>query len=238
MVTRYLFIFWIKNPAAFHEEFWSRFVNIWVVMFSWAAQITFEVMLATDSYHIHVCTGNAQQMLLNGSSRVLTFNNGIRLFTVLLHTSIFTKIYAYKRKNRKQITNRGSSKFVWLKSLERKSLADITTNIITAICVVAAGVMQLQINFGDVSDDNRYLHYLYEYFYRCQYNQYFMSSFSIDMKVVFTTDFRSVCVYIFGQKGNWQKAGGKMLVKLTVGWFDLLSLHFCWSPFTISENEN
>jgi hypothetical protein len=25
MATRYIYIFWLKNPAAFHDEFWCRF---------------------------------------------------------------------------------------------------------------------------------------------------------------------------------------------------------------------
>ena len=28
-VTRYLFIFWLKNPAAFQSEFWITFFNVW-----------------------------------------------------------------------------------------------------------------------------------------------------------------------------------------------------------------
>ena len=33
-VTRYVFIFWLKNPAAFNDDFWSFFLNIWVVGYS------------------------------------------------------------------------------------------------------------------------------------------------------------------------------------------------------------
>jgi hypothetical protein len=45
MVTRYTFIFWLKNPAAFQDEFWSLFINLWVVGFSWIAQLVFEVII-------------------------------------------------------------------------------------------------------------------------------------------------------------------------------------------------
>ena len=34
LISKYIFIFWLKNPAAFNDDFWSLFVNIWVVSFS------------------------------------------------------------------------------------------------------------------------------------------------------------------------------------------------------------
>jgi hypothetical protein len=30
IVMRYVYIFWLKNPAAFNDEFWSRFIFIWI----------------------------------------------------------------------------------------------------------------------------------------------------------------------------------------------------------------
>ena len=31
MIVQYLLIFWIKNPAAVNDEFWSIFITIWIV---------------------------------------------------------------------------------------------------------------------------------------------------------------------------------------------------------------
>ena len=33
LIVKYIFIFWMKNPENFQDDFWSFFVNIWVVMF-------------------------------------------------------------------------------------------------------------------------------------------------------------------------------------------------------------
>ena len=33
LTVKYIFIFWMKNPANFQDDFWSFLVNIWVVMF-------------------------------------------------------------------------------------------------------------------------------------------------------------------------------------------------------------
>ncbi len=41
VVARYFFVFRLKNPAGFQDEFWYRFVNIWVVGFSTLSQFVF-----------------------------------------------------------------------------------------------------------------------------------------------------------------------------------------------------
>ena len=41
IITRYSSIFWMKNPSAFNDEFWSRFIQIWVYFFSFLSQIVF-----------------------------------------------------------------------------------------------------------------------------------------------------------------------------------------------------
>ena len=33
LIVKYIFIFWMKNPANFQDDFWSFIVNVWVVMF-------------------------------------------------------------------------------------------------------------------------------------------------------------------------------------------------------------
>jgi hypothetical protein len=33
-LARYCFIFWLKNPLAVDDDFWSLFVSIWIVMAS------------------------------------------------------------------------------------------------------------------------------------------------------------------------------------------------------------
>ena len=67
---------------------------------------------------------------------------------------------------RKRATAGMTSKSTWLKDLENLSLADLTSNLVTACCLVLAGLSQLWINFVNILDYNQYPNYLYEYFYR------------------------------------------------------------------------
>jgi hypothetical protein len=36
---RYIFIFWLKNPAAFHDDFWLLFINLWSILFGVVTQL-------------------------------------------------------------------------------------------------------------------------------------------------------------------------------------------------------
>jgi len=37
ILSKYLFIFWLKNPTAFHDDFWSFFYDIWATLLAWTA---------------------------------------------------------------------------------------------------------------------------------------------------------------------------------------------------------
>jgi hypothetical protein len=54
--TRYVFIFWHKNPAIFLDAFWSFFINTWVICFSLLSQSVYAYLpgsiLYINSLHI------------------------------------------------------------------------------------------------------------------------------------------------------------------------------------------
>ena len=37
ILSKYLFIFWLKNPTAFHDDFWSFFYDVWATLLAWTA---------------------------------------------------------------------------------------------------------------------------------------------------------------------------------------------------------
>lgn len=40
-ITRYVFIFWQKNPAIFQNAFWNWLINMWVICFSLLSQLVY-----------------------------------------------------------------------------------------------------------------------------------------------------------------------------------------------------
>jgi hypothetical protein len=33
VISRYIFVFWMKDPLSFQDDFWHIFINIWIVIF-------------------------------------------------------------------------------------------------------------------------------------------------------------------------------------------------------------
>jgi hypothetical protein len=46
LAARYVYIFCLKNPAAFKDEFWSLFCNVIIVIISWTSQLVTFAMTA------------------------------------------------------------------------------------------------------------------------------------------------------------------------------------------------
>ncbi len=61
-VLRYLFIFSIKNPGTFQDEFWNSFINIVVVSFSFLSQVIFACLPGRQPLTYYFCTGNILQV--------------------------------------------------------------------------------------------------------------------------------------------------------------------------------
>ena len=56
-LTKYIFIFWLKNPVAFDNEFWSLFICFWVHFFSLVLRIIEYSISSKMSIHYFVCAG-------------------------------------------------------------------------------------------------------------------------------------------------------------------------------------
>ena len=41
LIVRYVFIFWLKNPACLLDDFWNWFLSVWIVGFSAVTQFVF-----------------------------------------------------------------------------------------------------------------------------------------------------------------------------------------------------
>ena len=43
-ILRYIFIFWLKNPYSFCDDFWTVFLNLWMFSFSLMSEIIFVIL--------------------------------------------------------------------------------------------------------------------------------------------------------------------------------------------------
>ena len=98
MLSRFVFIFILRNPTAFQDDFWSLFGNIWILAFCWIGQIVSEIMLGCDNLNTNICAGKniiiSRECLQ--TSRNDRFNFIIGCFTIVIHLFVLIRIQIFK----------------------------------------------------------------------------------------------------------------------------------------------
>ena len=167
ILIRYISIFWLKNPAAFQDEFWSFFINIWVVAGSWLAHFVFELFLRCENMHVNICTGfeRSENNSCFKHSQYINLNMVFAYTSISIHAIIYIRIQIYKLGTCTVYQVFSQSKQFWVNYLEEHSLLDLTTNFLTAIVTVTAMFAPQIIRLIFLNDFYTQPHYLNEYFY-------------------------------------------------------------------------
>jgi hypothetical protein len=56
-ISKYFYIFWLKNPAGFNDDFWSIFLNVWIKGFSFLSQTVWHYFVNQQPMSFYICTG-------------------------------------------------------------------------------------------------------------------------------------------------------------------------------------
>jgi len=56
-LSRYIFIFWLKNPTAVEDSFWSLFINIWIVTGCTIFAAVHSLMPGRQFIYFYTCCG-------------------------------------------------------------------------------------------------------------------------------------------------------------------------------------
>ncbi len=57
LVANYAYIFWLKNPAAFHDDFWCNFISAWIYFMSFLIMGTLHTMDEFQTQPCLICMG-------------------------------------------------------------------------------------------------------------------------------------------------------------------------------------
>ena len=69
ILSRYLYIFWLKNPAGFQDDFWSAFLNILVKVFSFIFMAVWHLLANHQSLGYYICCGSSPPMAFHNPPR-------------------------------------------------------------------------------------------------------------------------------------------------------------------------
>jgi hypothetical protein len=57
MLSRYVYIFWLKNPASFKDDFWACFFNMWVKICTMISLTVYHTLLTHQPSNYYICAG-------------------------------------------------------------------------------------------------------------------------------------------------------------------------------------
>ena len=104
MLSRYLFIFCLKNPAGFYDEFWYKFILGWIIIFSWISQIAVYMGPGKQFPNFYICAGINPIADEKFGEKNHTFNGIIRICSVVIQLLISIRIKYYKWKHSGEIS--------------------------------------------------------------------------------------------------------------------------------------
>ena len=78
-LSRYIFIYWMKNPTALNDDFWNLFVNLWIILGSILINITFAMMPGPRTLAFHICAGSDPSQV----PTLITISNWVLLVVVI-----------------------------------------------------------------------------------------------------------------------------------------------------------
>jgi len=160
---RFAFIFMLKNPAAFQDDFWCRFISLWIFGFSLALCCAWHYALKVQSSGFYMCTG--VQVSIESLNSPGVGNGFLIILSAILNIFVHLKIYTHK-KNTTDQTLSGSCvvKSVVLKEIEEQSLSNFTTILMSILITAISLANSYKLNSVITSNLNTYPNYLFAYF--------------------------------------------------------------------------
>jgi hypothetical protein len=92
IITRYIFIFCLRNPAAFQDDFWNLLLNIWIIGYSIIAQgISYLMFGRYTIYYLHWQKSIARWKYSN--KKWIAFTNLVIDCVAITHFSEFKDLF-------------------------------------------------------------------------------------------------------------------------------------------------
>ena len=94
-LVRYVFVFWLKNPAGFQDDFWHLFINLWIIGFNIVAQCASLPFQYKDVSAYQVCVGTWDP---KETSVSIPYIYHVQIAIIALHVYIYGRLLLFKRK--------------------------------------------------------------------------------------------------------------------------------------------
>ena len=162
IVFRYVYIFKLKNPTAFRDDFWCLLVSVWIHLAGLILMATLNILENFQSLPNLICTGQITGLPQKVSGRGFVF---VTFSSAILHFSINLTIYFHKRRFKTPSeTHSISSTVIKWKNLEKDSLATVATDLLGICIFITVIACQQQLSAVQPENLQVYPNYLFLYY--------------------------------------------------------------------------
>ncbi len=88
--ARYVFIFWLKNPAAFNDGFWFWFIFLWIKLSNRISQTSWYLLTTRQPVGYYICSGQNPTQAMKHPFKSYGI---VEIFSILLHFVIHLRIF-------------------------------------------------------------------------------------------------------------------------------------------------
>jgi hypothetical protein len=136
-IVRYILIFWLKNPSAFKDEFWSMFISIWIRVFCLLYTTVRYSVADRQLINYYICSGiDPTEDFKKSHSKTKGI---VEALSLIINIFIYLRVQVYKKSNKDKPATQKKSDFlkrVFLADLKNQSLTSFSTNIMTITIMV------------------------------------------------------------------------------------------------------
>ena len=162
IIFRFIYIFKLKNPAAFNDDFWCLFVSLWIYIICFIFIATLNTLANHQIMQNFICTGQITVISLK------TTGKGIILLTfasAILHSVIHLKIYFHKQKFRIGTeSEQMSPEAMLLKEIEKHSLSTFAIDVSGICFFVTEVICQYMLSTAKAENLKLFPNYVYLYY--------------------------------------------------------------------------
>jgi hypothetical protein len=163
LVTRYVFIFWIKNPGGVDDDFWCRFLSIWIVGFSTLLNYVIYSLPVKQPMFYFLCADIDPQLDSDKNGKQPAV---VEILSVVLLIVIKLRILIQKKNNQPPEINNVFHKSYVLTMIEKQNIADFTSNLMGLLSLTGISLLSIKINSSTIVDANQFPNYLYIFFFQ------------------------------------------------------------------------
>ena len=103
LIVRFIFVFHTKNPTATQDDFWNRFLCIWLSSISFICQFVFAILPGNNPNYFYICQGRVSPNHKNEKTKQNVSLQYLLLFSAVAHIFVGVRYFIFKLQEKKAI---------------------------------------------------------------------------------------------------------------------------------------